>query len=643
MYRGTFSRQGSAATFAMPEPLTPIPLDPPCMPSLHPFHPPPADAQAVSEPKPSTADHPTAHMSTSASLHTAPATTNTHHPSTAATQPQNAAQTNDDAPYNISTQHGSGLQSANSFEQAQRPSNTSKQPHLQASYLSQQKTPLQHDPIVQNSHACQEADLILTEGAYECLTATGMTPSYRGSWEMPFTVQRKLRQVSADPRAPSDFERHQQQVLLDMPLPKRLLTLREKHEMLYQHAICQMGCSLFTHRQQEAGEAGVEAGVEAGTVAGTVAGHGEVEQKEGWEQELTDDDHVRPRSPSLVWAGTPFGSPSRDLSYSPSHDMPYSPSNDAPYSSSNDADNLVHSMTGLTDNSNLMPAQSPPPTANNNPSEPEPTPSDPQLGASTSDAPLPGALFFAQASAPQGGSMALGESQSPRAQLASQIGGIAQEGDQLPTETNWAASAELLPAALPAVVSDGPWSAMDIDATGALPDCAAEDAQGAGPQYTEGGSAVSGDAADASKPSGGHAVYPQTSYLPGSSAQHGAAGKADIATHGTAGTADSAQRGEAGTADNAQHGQAGTADSVQLREAGLSYRSYRLGGYSMVARAATPLTVPPRPHSKVTLWLLVGGKMFMHCCNCSSNVHCTSAPVTTSRACDVHHEPYSRS
>ena len=218
MYKGIISCQGSAATFIVPEPLTHIPLDPPCMPSLHPISPPPANAQIMSEPKPSKADYAPAHLPTSAFLHVAPATTTTHQPSTAAAEPQNAAQGDNKAPSNIPTQQGSALQPMGGMVQAQC-SLTGKHPLQQASYLAQQKAPLQHDPTVQNSSACQEADLVLTAGAYECLTATGMTPSYRGNWEIPFTVQRKLRQVSAHPRGPSDSERHTLQVLMDMALP----------------------------------------------------------------------------------------------------------------------------------------------------------------------------------------------------------------------------------------------------------------------------------------------------------------------------------------------------------------------------------------------------------------------------------------
>ena len=575
MYKGTFSRQGSDATFTMPEPLTPIPVDPPCMPSLRPIQPPRANAQAVSEPKPSTADHASAHMPTSAFPHLAPATTTTHQPSTAAAEPQIAAQGDNKAPSNIPTQQGLPPLPIASLVPAQGPL-TDSQPLQQASYLAQQKAPLQHDPTVQTSAACQEADLVLTEGAYECLTATGMTPSYRRNWEIPFTVQRKLRQVSADPEAPSDFERHKQQVLMDVPLPKRLLNLREKHEMLYQHAVCQMGCSLFSQLQQEAA---AEAGVAVGNV--------EPQQQEAVDQMFTDDDQMRPHWLSEDQPGI----------------MPYSPSQDAPYSPSNDA-NLVHSMTGLTENSSLMPSQPLQPAAGA-PSEPEPIPAHPQHDLSTSEAALPGASSFAQAAAPQGGSVAQEEHQRATAQPASQIGNPAQHGDQLRTATGCASPADPLPAALPAAASASLWSAMDIDGSDALDDHAADDAQYAAPQgdavsrHGQGSAAATEATVDASNLPGSRAKDDEACIA--DKAQHGKAGKADNGQHGEAGKADSAQLGEAGTADDAQHGKAGKADSAQHGEAGLSYSSYRLGGYSVVTRAQTPLTVPPRPLGEVTL------------------------------------------
>ena len=566
-YKGTFSRQGAAATFIMPDPLTPIPLDPPCMPSLRPFTFPLSNAQAVPpDPTPSTADHAPAHMPTSAPDHVVPGTTTTaHHPSTVAAETQPVAQGDNEAPSSMAAQQGSALQPISVPLCQGLLATHQAEPHHQASYLAQQKAPLQHDPVVQGSEACQEADLVLTEGAYECLTATGLAPGYRGDWEIPFTVQCKLRQVGADPKAPSDVERHQQQVLLDMPLPKRLLNLREKHEMLYQHAVCQMGCSLSSqiHEQQEAAEA---AAGEAGVAAET----GELQQQEGVDEMLTDDDEMRPRSPSGDQPGT--------MPYSPSQNAPYSPSNDTPYSPGNGKDaSQVHSMTGLTENSSLMPQQ--PQPAAITPSDPDPTPPHPQHDLSTND--TMGASLFAQA-ASQGGSMA---QEVNRIQPASQSGLAAQEGGHLHPEKSRASSAEPLPAALPAAASDAPWSAMDTDASDApighaaadTRDAAAQDA--AAHQHIEADTAAAEDIADFSVPSGSHIVHNETSYLTGCNAQHGDPGKADNAQHG-----------DPGKADNAQHG-----------EAGLRYSSYRLGGYSLVARAQLPLTVPPKPPLRVRL------------------------------------------
>ena len=593
IYKGTFARQGSAATFILPEPLTSIPLDSPCMPSLRPIQPPAANAQAVPEPKPSTADHASAHMPTSTFTNVAPATTTTHKRSIAAAEPQNDAQGDTKAPNNIAAQQGSAPRPMGSTVQAQS-SLTGNQPLQQASYLAQQKAPLQHDPTVQNSFACQEADLVLTEGAYECLTATGMTPGYRGSWEIPFTVQRKLRQVVAHPRAPSEFERHTQQVLLDMPLPKRLLNLREKHEMLYQHAVCHMGCRMFSQLQQEAaGEAGM------------AAGNGEPQQQEALDQIVIEQDQTWPHQSAEDQPGAMPYSPSQDVPHFPSHDLLHSPINGA---------NSVHSMTGLTENSSLMPSQLLR-SAANAPSEPEPTPTHPQHDVSTSN--MPGASSSVQASARQDGSMAPEGSLRATAQPASQVGSPAREGDQLQTETGHAPPADPLPAA----VSAGLWSAMDIDNSIALDDHAAGGTQDA----AQGGAAAQHDAAagegtvDASKLFGSHDVRRDASKLLTSRAQEDEAGTADKAQHGKAGKADKAQHGKAG---NAQHGKAGKADDAQHGEAGLSYNSYRLGGYSVVARAQTPLTVPPRSLGKVRLCnLMVLLKPPIKCMN-SSCVQC---------------------
>lgn len=577
MYKDTLSCQGSAATFIMPEPLTPIPLDPPCIPSLHPIQPPPANAQALSEPKPSTADRASAHMPTLAFLHVAPATTTTHQPSTAAAEPQNAAQGGNKAPSNIPT-----LQPTGGTVQAQC-SLTGKQPLQQASYLAQQKAPLQHDPTVQNSSACQEADLVLTAGAYECLTATGMTPGYRGNWEIPFTVHRKLKQVIAHPRAPSHSAQHTQQVLMDMPLPKRLLNLREKHEMLYQHAVCQMGCSLFSQLQQEApGEAGM------------AAGNGGPQQQEALGQMLYDEDQMRPNWPSEDQPGP--------MPYSPSQDVPYPPSDDLPHFQNTDA-NLVRSMTGLTDNSSLMSSQQLQSVAYP-PCEPEPTLTHPQHDVSTSNMPMPGVSTLAQASACQVGSMAQEDRQEGTAQPLPQIGTPALEEDQLRTETVHALPADPLPAAVPAAASSGLWS--DIEHGHALDDHAADNAQDTAPQGDAASRHGQGDAAagehsnDASKLCDGRAVCKDASNLPTSRAQKDEAGIADRAQHGEAGNA---QHGEAGQPQHGKAGQPqhGKADSVQHGQAGLTYRSYTLGGYSMVVRAQTPLTVPPRPLGEVRL------------------------------------------
>lgn len=406
------------------------------------------------------------------------------------------------------------------------------QPYQQASYLTQQKAQLQSDPVVQTTAQCMEADLILTEGAYECLTATGLAPGYRGNWEIPFTVQPKPR--GPDPKLGDKPDFHLQQVLLDTPLPKRLLNLREKHEMLYQHAVCHLGCSLFS-QQQEAAEAAAREGGSAGT-------HGELPQQEGaLDQMLSDDDLDRSSDFEDAPGADPY-SPNRDSPYSPSQDRPYSPSNNMLYSHSDgmpsspgyDA-NLAEGMTGLTENSSLMPQ-----TAADTASESQPIPTHPGHDFSTSD--MPGVPLPAQA-ASQGGNVAAEERQPGSTQAASQARNTPQEEPQHSSATGYTLATDALPAALPAVSSDNLWAEMetDIDNDVIINHSAGGGAHDSGPQKPAAPQQQEGDAA------------------PGE------------------GTADASRHADG----NPEHG-----------EAGLCYQSYKLGGYSIVARAPLPLNVP---------------------------------------------------
>ena len=422
MPKGTIASQDPAAAFIMPEPLTHIPLDPPCMPSLAPTQGRPGNAQAAPTPNP---------MLNPASAHVAPVTI-THQDSAnsqSATWAGQAAQT-------ITTaQQGRVQHSADTFVQSESHVSGSS-PKQQASYSTQQKASLQHDAVIQSNAACQEADLILTEGAYQCLTTTGASGvklGYKGNWEIPFTVQHKPRQFSEYPKAPSNPQLHQQQVLLDMPLPARLLNQREKLEMLYQHAVCQMGCSLFSQLKQRAQQ---KAAAVSATERDQAADEVNLPQPEHKDDQMESDENLtRPYSPSDHQAPpmpyppsqeAPYSpsshvpylptqeapnspkshipysptqeapnSPSSHVPYSPTQEAPYFPNSHRPYSPFDDPMETIHSETGLTENSSLMPLQHPPDTA------PE---AEPMLAAdaqqSFGHSARPNASLFAQPAAP---------------------------------------------------------------------------------------------------------------------------------------------------------------------------------------------------------------------------------------------------
>ena len=185
----TISRQGLPAVFSMPQPLTPIPLDQPCMPSLL------TQRAAVSGPLPAF---------------------NTDHPNLPPIAPTTTTAQTDGTP---------GLADV----------------------------PLHQDGVCNSNPACQQADLLMTEGAFECLTGI-WAPSYRLGWELPVTIRSKTTRHSGDSPTPLPSEQHAKQVIIDSPLPKRMLNLREKHELLYHHAVRKLGCDLW-NRQQRARQA----------------------------------------------------------------------------------------------------------------------------------------------------------------------------------------------------------------------------------------------------------------------------------------------------------------------------------------------------------------------------------------------------
>ncbi|KAL0044760.1 hypothetical protein WJX82_008644 [Trebouxia sp. C0006] len=172
-HMATISRQGLPAVFSMPQPLTPIPLDQPCMPSLL------TQQAAVSAPLPAF---------------------NTDHPNLPPIAPTTTTAQTDSTP---------GLADV----------------------------PLHQDGFCNSNPACQQADLLMTEGAFACLTGI-WAPSYRLAWELPVTIRAaNSAPDSGDPETCPPSEQHAKQVIIDSPLPRRMLSLREKHELLYQHAV----------------------------------------------------------------------------------------------------------------------------------------------------------------------------------------------------------------------------------------------------------------------------------------------------------------------------------------------------------------------------------------------------------------------
>lgn len=238
----------------MPRPLTPIPLDSPCVPSLLSHQGAASGQSSAADP---TIDHP-------ALPPTAPTTT--------------TAQTD-------------------TIE------NTA---HV----------PLHKDDVCQNNTACQQADLLMTDGAFECLSGT-WAPAYRLGWELPVTIRPKPTPDNAEPQPSPQPEQHSKQVIIDSPLPKRMLNMREKHEMVYQHAVRKLGCDLWTDqlRARQAAQAHAEQEPDANGVAG---------------------DQQHQQAEEQMYAP-----------YSPSNDTPM----DAPYSPSNDPymDDLhsMHAMPAL--------------------------------------------------------------------------------------------------------------------------------------------------------------------------------------------------------------------------------------------------------------------------------------------------------
>ena len=242
-HMATISRQGLPAVFSMPQPLTPIPLDQPCMPSLL------TQQAAVSAPLPAF---------------------NNDHPNLPPIAPTTTTAQTDSTP---------GLAGV----------------------------PLHQDGVCNSNPACQQADLLMTEGAFACLTGI-WAPSYRLAWELPVTIRATASSHSDDPQTSPPSVRHAKQVIIESPLPRRKLSLREKHELLYQHAVRKLGCDLWT-RQQHARRA-AQASVAERPAAHQQPDHQQHEQQQ--QQQQAEEHMYAP--------------------YSPSNDVPV----DAPYSPSTD-------------------------------------------------------------------------------------------------------------------------------------------------------------------------------------------------------------------------------------------------------------------------------------------------------------------
>ncbi len=247
-HMATISRQGLPAVFSMPQPPTPIPLDQPCMPSLL------TQQAAVSAPLPAF---------------------NTDHPNLPPIAPTTTTAQTDSTP---------GLADV----------------------------PLHQDGVCSSNPACQQADLLMAEGAFACLTGI-WAPSYRLGWELPVTIRAATSAPhSGDPESSLPPEQHAKQVIIDSPLPRRKLSLREKHELLYQHAVRKLGCDLWT-RQKHARHAAQAQAAQA-SMAERPAAHQQPDHQQQQQQQQAEEPMYAPYSPS------------NDVSV----DAPYSPSTD-PY------------------------------------------------------------------------------------------------------------------------------------------------------------------------------------------------------------------------------------------------------------------------------------------------------------------------
>ena len=102
------------------------------------------------------------------------------------------------------------------------------------------------DAVCQGNGACQEADLLMSEAVFSSLAGT-FAPTYEQGWEIPVTIRQK-HPASQDSATAS--QAHTQVVMSD-PLVKRVMTLREKHDMLYFHAVRMIACQAGAASSQQ--------------------------------------------------------------------------------------------------------------------------------------------------------------------------------------------------------------------------------------------------------------------------------------------------------------------------------------------------------------------------------------------------------
>ncbi len=492
-HMATISRQGLPAVFSMPQPLTPIPLDQPCMPSLL------TQQAAVSAPLPAF---------------------NTDHPNLPPIAPTTTTAQTDSTP---------GLADV----------------------------PLHQDGFCNSNPACQQADLLMTEGAFACLTGI-WAPSYRLAWELPVTIRAaNSAPDSGDPETCPPSEQHAKQVIIDSPLPRRMLSLREKHELLYQHAVRKLGCDLWA-RQKHARQAA------QASVAERPAAHQQPDNQQQQQQQQAEEHMYAP--------------------YSSSNDAPV----DAPYSPSTDP--YTYDQQGMYNMPNSL----------------TPTTAD-----------LPSAAMDAAPYPTQRSTYFLGDADTTNdddnnSEANAFAHAVLGDGDNEPSSMQAQIDAS---AADPSAGSSADAQALaNVIATAGSDPCAengshtvaATAGDGTGTSEPAAAAVTADDHATAEATATGddHATAEATATAKAATTAGGAHTTAeaqvgptdDAAGNTTAATADDATAAaEAGELDERAQGTTGEA----AREAGVAYDSWQLGDYKLVIRTQLPAHLVHNPPPQV--------------------------------------------